>query len=528
MTEETSQAIDNPLVIIGDKIAPKPYLITLMQQLRVENSLLDSERQIKYAVCTDSVEIAVALKKHRDAVKMILIGSGLTGNAISVARMLSKKAHIVIVVDPNINPLGPDPATYQRTQTNLEELGVIIVLVQSATDDFFEPLVNDYILSGLAAGLDLESMTPQERAEMVDKRLDAVNKFPSLPDTQRRVAKLGDLDSPKKWAAAIEPDLPTCTVIFKLLNSARYSLRSRVEAIDQAVILASAKTIREIVTACQIRQVFRKTSEDTIEQFWRHSLAVAYYSTLFSLPADPAAQSSQQRTEFERFQLDDEQVQLLQRERLWEKFELSEKDDAFTSGLLHDIGKVAMLMCLEDSLELVMALIDAEIDESQKQDKLWAPSVIEIERFLMKDMDHQIIGGRLADRWELEPGIQQVISHHHDIHERSPDLLKLVALANLASSTLFPYPATDEQHPFPQFLELIEKAIKKKGGRNLPEAVEEAISTDIFEDLVDVLSRMEVPGHLWEIVDFKSFFKICYLLAPKIRSASIAFLQQTA
>ena len=32
----------------------------------------------------------------------------------------------------------------------------------------------------------------------------------------------------------------------------------------------------------------------------------------------------------------------------------------------------------------------------------------------------------------------------------------------------------------------------------------------------------------WEIVDFKSFFKICYLLAPKIRSASIAFLQQTA
>ena len=31
------------------------------------------------------------------------------------------------------------------------------------------------------------------------------------------------------------------------------------------VALASAKTIREIVTACQIRQIFSKTSEKTIE-----------------------------------------------------------------------------------------------------------------------------------------------------------------------------------------------------------------------------------------------------------------------
>ena len=527
MTEETSQATDNPLIIIGDKIAPKPYLIALMQQLRVENSLLPTERQIRYAVCTDNVEVAVALKKHLDAVKMVLIGPGLLGNAITVARMLASKNHIVIVVDPSINPLGPDPATYQRTQKNLEELGVIVVLAQSANDDFFEPLVNDYVLSGLAAGMDLESMTAEERAEMVDKRLDAVNKFPSLPDTQRRVAELDDLDSPKKWAEAIEPDLPTCTVIFKLLNSARYGLRSRVAAIDQAVILASARTIREIVIACQIRQVFQKTSEDTIDQFWRHSLATAYFAKLFCLPANPADQSSQQKTEFERFQLEDEQVQLLQRERLWEKFELSEKDDAFTSGLLHDIGKVAMLMCLEDSLELVLALVNAEVDEQRNQSKLWAPSLIGIERFLTKDMDHQVIGGRLADRWELEPGIQQVISHHHDIHERSPDLLKLVALANLASSTLFPYPVTDKQHPFPQLFERIEKAIKKKAGKNLPEAIEEAISTDIFEDLVDVLGRMDVSSHLWEIVDFKSFFKICYLLAPKIRSTAISFLQQT-
>ena len=151
MTEKTSQVVDNPLIIIGDKIAPKPYLTALMQQLRTENSLLDAERQIKYVVCSDSAEIAVALMKNQDAVKMIFIGSGLMGNTMGAARMLSQKARIVIVVDPNIDPLGQDQDTYQRTQKTLEGLGVISVLAHKATEGFFEPLLNEYVLPDQAA-----------------------------------------------------------------------------------------------------------------------------------------------------------------------------------------------------------------------------------------------------------------------------------------------------------------------------------------------------------------------------------------
>lgn len=62
---------------------------------------------------------------------------------------------------------------------------------------------------------------------------------------------------------------------------------------------------------------------------------------------------------------------------------------------------------------------------------------------------------------------------------------------------------------------------------SLDEAVNETTNQDIFEDLVDVLNRLEISSHLWEIVDFKTFFRMCYIIAPKIKSASIAFLQQT-
>ena len=527
VTEESATAEGNPLIVLGDRIAPKPHLAAFLQDLRKQNALLEGDQAIKYAVCGDTSEVAVTLKQYRDDVRMVLVGPGLRGKGVTVARMLASKAHIVMVVDPSVNPLGDEPGDFVRVQNNLTELGVIISLIQDADEAFFRPLIKEYVLSGLPAGADMEKMTPEERARMIDKRLDAVNSFPSLPETQRKVAELDDLDPPRKWSEAIDPDIPTRTVILRMLNSARYGFRSRVETIDQAVALASAKTIREIAMACQIRQIFQKTAETTIDQFWRHSLAVGFFAKLFSLPADPAQQDSQQKTEFERYRLDDEQAQLMGEAQLWTKVTLGEADaDPFTSGLLHDIGKVTMLMCMEDSLELILALVESEVQEAQGEGKLWARTVRDVERFLMKDLDHTVVGGRLAERWEVEPSMQMVIRDHHEVQEHSPDLLKLVYLANMAASCLFPYPATDTQHPFPQLMSRIDEAVKKSGKRGA-EAVEEAITEAVFEDLVDVLDRMQVPSHVWELVDFKSFFKLVQVVSPAIKSATVGFLQQT-
>jgi HD-like signal output (HDOD) protein len=525
--DESLRTNQNPLIVIGDKIQPKTHLVSLLQHLRTENGHLPEEDRIQYAVCKDSTQVALALRRYLGAVKMILLGPDLIGNSITVARMLSKKAKIVVVIDPRINPLGRDPDLALATQKNLDELGVIVTTVSKADGDFFAPIVNDYVVSGMAVGIDLESMTPEERGRMIDMRLDAVNTFPSLPETQRKVAELDDLDPPKRWAEAIDPDVPTRTVILRLLNSARYSFRARVETIEQAVALASARTIREIVTACQMRQILQKTTESTIDQYWRHSLATAFFAKLLSLPADPAEQSSQQKSEFERFQLEDDQVAALREGALWTRLELHEKDDTFTSGLLHDIGKITMIMCLEDSLKLVNTLIESEAQEAQESNELWAHSIIDIERFLMQDIDHQVIGSRLAEKWELSPGIIQVIGHHHDITEQSPDLLKIVALADLAGNCLFPYPG-EKHHPFPALFERIDKAVKGKIGARFDQAVEEVLNEEIGDELAHVIGKLNVPDALWTLIDHKRFFKLCYITAPKIKSTAIAFLQQTA
>ena len=210
MTEE-AQPAGNPLIILGDRISATRHLTAFVKDLKQENSLLDPGEQVKYAICGDSSEVATTLKKYADDVKMVLIGPGLRGNGVTVARMLATKAHIVMIIDPRVNPLGDDPATYAQVQANLEELNVILSLTKDADEAFFQPLIKEYVISGMAAGTDLESMSPEERAKMIDKRLDAVNAFPSMPDTQRKVAALDDLDPPKKWAETWQTGTDTAT-----------------------------------------------------------------------------------------------------------------------------------------------------------------------------------------------------------------------------------------------------------------------------------------------------------------------------
>ncbi|MBI2505337.1 MAG: HDOD domain-containing protein [Candidatus Latescibacteria bacterium] len=515
----------NPIVIIADKIERKPHLAAFLQTLRQENLTLSGDEAIKYAVCKNSPEIALALRKYRYSVKLIMIGPGLQGNAWTLARMLCKRVRVLLVLEPAAlaNPL------YAKIRNSLEALGIITAMSQNATEAFFKPLIREHVLSGLSADNDLVGMTPEERAETIEKRLEAVNKFPSLPETQQRVAALDDMDNPKKWEEAINPDVLTRTVILRILNSAYYGFKSRITTIDKAVQLASARTVREIVLACQIRQLFEKTDEKSIDAFWRHSLAVGFFAKLFTLPADPAQQSTPQRVEFNRYRFDEEQTKLLQEARLWEKLALEPKEDPFTCGMLHDIGIITMILCLEESMQLIVALIAAEVKEAQDESKLWAHALPDLEHMLMGDIDHQLIGYRLAKKWEMDDKTCQVIGGHHSVQARDPNLSKAVALADLAAYSLFPYPATDTQDPLCRIFARVAEIAKKKPGKTQQDSVRNAFySMEVFAELGDVLKRLEAPTWLGEIIDFKDFFFLCYMVAPKMRATTVGFLQQTA
>lgn len=387
--------------------------------------------------------------------------------------------------------------------------------------------MRDFVVAGIQPELDLGSMTPDQRAQHLDRQLDSVTMFPSLPETQRRVAALRDSDSPKKWADAIDPDLPMRTVILSLLNSAHYSFRSRITSIEQAVALVSAHTIREVVTACTIQRLFKKVSAARIDQFWRHAVATGFFARLFSLVSDHAEAAPQEKADLERFALSPEQVDALNALRLWEKFELKAGEDPFTGGLLHDIGKVTMALCFEDALLLIDPLVETGVKEKDAEGKLWAESTIALERSLMGDMDHQAVGARIARKWNVDVSLQEVIAHHHNVRRTSAPLTRLIGLADLAANTIHPYPCHEEQHPLPRLFAKVRQAMKQPTDQPEGAALDAAFA-QIATELEDVLKRLDVHEAVWRTVEAPTFFRLCYQLGPAIRRVTGSFLSMTS
>jgi putative nucleotidyltransferase with HDIG domain len=343
------------------------------------------------------------------------------------------------------------------------------------------------------------------------------------------VAALRDSDAPRKWAEAIDPDPPMRTVILALLNSAHYSFRSRITSIEQAVALVSAHTIREVVTACTIQRLFKKVGAARIDQFWRHAVAAAFFSRIFALVVEHTDATPQERADLERFGLNPEEVDSLKSLRLWEKFDLKPGEDPFTAGLLHDIGKVTMALCFEDALMLMDPIVEAGVKEKDGEGKLWAESTIALEHSLMGDMDHQVVGGRIARKWNVDASLQEVITQHHNVRRTSAPLTRLVALADLAANTIHPYPYHENEHPFPRMFATLRQALKEQQGDRTEEAaLDELFPTQVGAQLADILQRLDVHETLWKMVDSAAFFRTCFVLGPAIRRVTSSFLSMTS
>jgi len=271
---------------------------------------------------------------------------------------------------------------------------------------------------------------------------------------------------------------------------------------------------------CTVRRLFQRIPEARVEHFWRHSVATGNFARIFTLPGSPGEQTSEQQAELARFRLDEETAKRLQQAELWKKFEVEREADPFTAGLLHDIGKVTMALCFEELFLMVDPIVEHSIQDHESRGEIWAESCRSIERGLLHDMDHQVIGGRIAKRWGLAPSLQQVIAQHHDVTRKSPGLLKIVLLADVAANMLHSYPFAEGKHPLQQVMARMKAAVE--GGTELTSAIESSM-----DDLKSILERLEVPDHLWQTIELRDFALLCYALAPRIHEVTAAFLHMT-
>ncbi len=198
-------------------------------------------------------------------------------------------------------------------------------------------------------------------------------------------------------ASIISEDPAISAKILRLSNSAFYGVRNEITSVKQAVITIGMEAIKSLVLSTSVFDAFKLKKEmaQFQEEFWRHSLAVG----------------SACRMLMRRISTD------------W----MTDADRVFSAGMLHDIGKLVMIVYISEDWEKIQA-------ELEKSDR----SQYEMESELL-GYNHAQVGAELSTKWNLPGALQDAIAFHHDPEdsEFEDSLSPLVYAANLLSHHAF-------------------------------------------------------------------------------------------
>jgi len=217
-----------------------------------------------------------------------------------------------------------------------------------------------------------------------------INDLPTLPHVVSQVLeKTRDADANLDAIVnLISTDQSLVTTYLRLVNSAFYGFNRRITTLKQAITLLGFRSVRNVVVNAGVVGIFRRRTFNNRyrHRLWNHSVTCAVAARVI------AARSGYKA-----------------------------KEEAFTAGLLHDIGKVVIDQYAPKDSERIMARIEEGVDARTAEQEILA-------------VDHTRVGAWIAERWQLPKSLCWVIEHHHEPEsDRIPghrDLVKIVAVAN--------------------------------------------------------------------------------------------------
>ena len=213
----------------------------------------------------------------------------------------------------------------------------------------------------------------------------------SLPSTTLQLTSLLDDDTVDAGSvlAIIEKDPSLTSNLLKLANSAFYGLRRQVGTTREALVMLGNKTVVNLAFAASMGDILRgplAAYRLGRNETWHHALGTALAAS-------------------EIIKLDEGGI--------------SAKERAFTSGLVHDIGKLLLNRPLKQ--ELTQLPVDGTFGEMMAGEKQ------------ILGFDHAEAGARLGESWNFPPYLVEAIRWHHQPEqaESEVDLVRAVTAANL-------------------------------------------------------------------------------------------------
>jgi len=225
--------------------------------------------------------------------------------------------------------------------------------------------------------------------------------MPPLPHVAQRVLEtVRDPDySIDDLVGLVRTDPSLTARILKLCNSSLYGLSTEVTTVSNAVAyLGTRNLVKLVLVSCAANHFSAAGSSQYTEPrtLWRHTFACAI-----------ACQWLANRCGY------------------------PQSDAAFTAGILHNIGKVALSQVASDSLLVASAKVEG--------------SHADVERAIF-GIDHATAAGVVVDAWGLPRELRRAVRCHHDEEDLCSES-PLPAILNLADTLVL---TAGIGNPFPQ------------------------------------------------------------------------------
>lgn len=228
--------------------------------------------------------------------------------------------------------------------------------------------------------------------DLKKKILQKIDDLPPMPKVlfKAREVMADPKSSFKDVAKVIETDQAIAAKVLKVANSAYYGLSGMVNSIHQSTVVLGQQTLEQVITMVSSSSLLGKRLKGynlNAGILWRHSLAVALCSRLIAEKRAPSLES-----------------------------------DAFSVGLIHDAGKLALDSYLDSKKEELKAFFNSP-----------GGAFIDAERHVL-GFDHTEIAQDLCRKWNLpEDHVEAMRYHHCPLESNNSQLAHIIYLANCIS-----------------------------------------------------------------------------------------------
>lgn len=208
----------------------------------------------------------------------------------------------------------------------------------------------------------------------VREKIENVTALPTIPRVLNKL--LAVIENPRvslnEISNFIAGDPALATKVLRMVNSPVYGFPGRISSVNQAVILLGLTVVKGLLLGVSVFDLMQKT----MIGLWEHSIGCAIFSRIIAT-----------------------------------KKGHRDPDELSVDGLLHDIGKVFLVLQFPDEYERALA-------ESQRD----GLTIYDSERNHF-NTTHSSVGGWMAGKWRFPLSLIDVIKYHH-----KPQLTKTAPL----------------------------------------------------------------------------------------------------